>query len=512
MLVTAVALGVAALAFSRRNLARKAAPVIPSYTSTRSRQSKTFEEAVLLGLANDGGLFCPTSVPCIDFAKLEKLSYSEVAGEIFKLYVPEASIPHQALQGLVDKTYLTNPLFRTRKVTPTIRLEQTNVSLMELFHGPTFAFKDIALQFLGNLFEFLLAKKQPAMKITVVGATSGDTGSSAIHGLAGKTGINCVILFPKGRVSPVQELQMTTVADENVFCCPVRDGTFDDCQDMVKLCFKDEKFRAKYNLAAVNSINWARILAQITYYFVSYFEVRQRTSKPVVFVVPTGNFGDILAGYYAKRMGLPIHKLVVATNENDILDRFFQNGAYERREVTPTITPSMDICVSSNFERFLYHMLGDDAEQTRALMSEFEQTKRFQLPAPAFAKCKREMESSMVTEAEIRAQMKRTLEQDAYLLDPHTAVGVAAAKKLQAKYPSEDVEYVCLATAHWAKFADAVEGAVGPKVTTEWVANHFPQEFEKIKQLPTRSFELEPTVASVQAFIQDKIPATATTA
>jgi threonine synthase len=387
-----------------------------------------------------------------------------------------------------------------------VRLPKTGIELLELFHGPTFAFKDVALQFLGNLFEHLLSRKQgDDAKITVLGATSGDTGSSAIYGLAGKKGIECFILFPEGRVSPIQERQMTTVKDKNVHCVAIR-GTFDDAQDIVKASFKDEPFRAKYRLAAVNSINWARILAQITYYFYSYFQVLKRTKKSkVVFIVPTGNFGDILAGYYAKKMGLPVHKFVVATNENDILDRFFRSGTYERKEVSPTITPSMDICVSSNFERFIFHMLNDDAAQTSKLMKEFEATKKFTLPADAFERCKKEMTSVMITEDGIRQAIKKTAELDGYMLDPHSAIGVGAAEVLKANGEFVDCEMVCVATAHWGKFVDAVESAVGPQKLGEWVKSEFPAELEALKTLPVRKTLLDANAKEVKNFIEKEL-------
>ena len=476
------------------------------YTSTRSAQNKSFEEAVLLGLASDGGLFCPRTVPKVTQETIQSwstLSYPELAFQIFRLWVPEDACDEKTLEAMAKRTY--GPKFRSKDVTPTVRLNKTGVELLELFHGPTFAFKDIALQFLGNLFEHLLSRKTgDDSKITVLGATSGDTGSSAIYGLAGKKGIECFILFPEGRVSPIQERQMTTVKDKNVHCVAIH-GTFDDAQDIVKAAFKDEPFRSKYRLAAVNSINWARILAQITYYFYSYFQVTKRTSKKIAFVVPTGNFGDILAGYYAKRMGLPIHKLVVATNENDILDRFFKSGTYERHEVKPTITPSMDICVSSNFERFIYHMLEDDANATAKLMKNFESEKKFSLPAAAFERCKKEMTSAMVNENDIRKTIKLIHDLDGYMLDPHTAIGVAAAKRMQKDPEFADCEMVCLATAHWGKFIDAVEGAVGKTTASEWLQNRFPAELEQLKNLPVRKTVLNGSVKEVQGFMEKQL-------
>merc|ERR1740138_713039 len=298
------------------------------------------------------------------------MKFDQLAFAIMSKYIPTKEIPSADLRSLIARSVTA---FRDPEVTPVITTG--NFWTLELFHGPTFAFKDVALQFLGNLFEYFIAKKEGEdQRLTIMGATSGDTGSAAIYGLRGKKGLNCFIHYPKGRVSKIQEQQMTTVQDSNIHCVRV-EGTFDDCQDIVKGAFMDAEFKNKVKLGAVNSINWARVLAQMTYYFYSYFHVtngRMFGSKKVNFSVPTGNFGDILAGYYAKRMGLPLGKLVVGTNENDILARFFQNGEYEKFKIAPSISPSMDICVSSNFERYLFHLFGNDSGTLRALMEAFD--------------------------------------------------------------------------------------------------------------------------------------------
>ena len=311
-----------------------------SYRSTRSSDpaTKTFEEAIIQGLASDGGLFIPSIIPQVSkselFDKWSKLSFQDLAFEIMKLYVSSDEIPEADLKDLITRSYST---FRSHDVTPlakNVTGSNENLHVLELFHGPTYAFKDVALQFVGNLFEYFLQRHNDGLpadqrkKITVVGATSGDTGSAAIYGLRGKKDVAVFILYPTGRISPIQEEQMTTVPDKNVQTLSVK-GTFDNCQDIVKAIFGDKEFNSKHNVGAVNSINWARILAQITYYFYSYFKATTGKEEKVKFVVPSGNFGDILAGYYAKKMGLPVEKLVIATNENDILDRFLKNGVYE---------------------------------------------------------------------------------------------------------------------------------------------------------------------------------------
>jgi len=352
------------------------------YSSTRfcdsnSQEFFSFEDVVLKGLASDGGLFHPDAIPNVRqiYRDWKDHSFPDLAYEVLRLYIDEHEISNSELKDIVQRSYST---FRHPDVVPTVTLDKSkNLHLLELFHGPTFAFKDVALQFLGNLFEFFLVRKNKSVQssetrhhLTVLGATSGDTGSAAIYGLRGKKDVSVFIMFPDGKVSPVQEAQMTTVLDPNVHCLAVQ-GTFDDCQDYVKAAFGDPEMNKLHHLAAVNSINWARILAQITYYFYAYFSLLKADPnlKPVKFVVPTGNFGDILAGYYASRMGLPIEKLVIATNENDILHRFWQTGTYSKKPnhhptqnphngipedgskahtdgVKETLSPAMDILVS----------------------------------------------------------------------------------------------------------------------------------------------------------------------
>ena len=329
------------------------APIL--YRSTRGKQNGLrFEEVVLGGLATDKGLFVPEKIPIMTMEEIEKMrgmTYIELAYTVISRFVGPEDVPTDKLKDIVHRSFST---FRTPEVTPVVKL--SDVWVLELFHGPTFAFKDVALQFLGNLFEYFLTTGSIQDRITILGATSGDTGSAAIHGLRGKKNVNCFIMYPNGKVTEVQERQMTTIPDANVHCICIDDGDFDDCQAIVKAAFADASFRDEVKLGAINSINWARVLAQITYYFYSWLRVtdanpgKAHISK-LNYAVPTGNFGDILAGYYAKRMGLPVDRLVVCANENDVLHRFLQTGVYRKSPATLTIAPSMDISISSNFER-----------------------------------------------------------------------------------------------------------------------------------------------------------------
>jgi len=372
--------------------------------------------------------------------------------------------------------------------------ENLTVFLQELFHGPTYAFKDVALQVLGNVFEYLLQTSQTQKRLTILGATSGDTGSAAMAGIENKKGVQCIILYPQGRVSERQELQMITAAAPNVHAVAVANATFDDCQDLVKASFATPDFRQAVSLGAVNSINWCRVLAQMTYYFWSYFQVTAVNGEEVHYSVPTGNFGDILAGYYAKRMGLPVGRLVVATNENDILHRFFSKGEYHRHSIQKTISPSMDICVSSNFERYLFHLAGDNPQTLKTWMQDFEKTKKLTLTGDLLAKAQKDFGSA-------RADTNTTLQtigdyskRHDYLLCPHTAVGVSAAQQLGLVSP----KMVCLATAHHAKFPDAVSKAIQKKPPT-------PAAIARLYTLPQRRQSVAKDLKSVQAFCRGKV-------
>ncbi|KAM3066060.1 threonine synthase [Clarireedia jacksonii] len=481
------------------------------YLSTRGGSyGLSFEEVVLKGLAADGGLFIPEEIPSLpqDWqTRWKDLSFSDIAYEILSLYISSSEIPPADLKDIIDRSYST---FRTPETTPLVPLnEKDNLYLLELFHGPTFAFKDVALQLLGNLFEYFLVRRNKGKTgrdrhhLTVVGATSGDTGSAAIYGLRGKKDVSVFILHPKGRVSPIQEAQMTTVLDANVHNLAV-EGTFDDCQDTVKALFADPQINETMNLGAVNSINWARILAQTTYYFHAYFSLLKSPSYnpeyKIRFVVPTGNFGDILAGYFAKRMGLPAEKLVVATNENDILYRFWKTGHYEKKAVhgreaeggiaedgakahedgvKETLSPAMDILVSSNFERLLWFLAYEFAasagmddewnkkqagQEVESWLKRLKSQGGFNVHAEILKTASRDFESERVSDKETIITIKdfyssaATTSKGGYVLDPHSAIGVAASLRSISRSP--ETYHVSLATAHPAKFANAVDLAL----------------------------------------------------
>lgn len=456
------------------------------YISTRGRiDPVSFSESVMMGLARDGGLLLPESFPPVGgrLAELRKLRYRELAFEIFKLYT---DIPDKDLRALVSKSYDT---FVHEEVTPVRKVGPA--WFLELFHGPTLAFKDVALQFLGNLFEYQLAKT--GKELNIVAATSGDTGSAAICGVRGRKRIRIFVMHPHNRVSRIQEMQMTSVPDSNVFNIAV-EGTFDDCQAILKAIFNDLGFKDCYSLGAVNSINWARVLAQVVYYFYAAFRVMDKEGcGNVRFAVPTGNFGDIFAGYVAARMGLPVSKLILATNENDILSRFFNTGTYSVGRVHATISPSMDIQVASNFERYLYGRLGGDSAKLSEVMERFAADGKLVVEAsggpvdPLFA-------AGAGNTAETLATIKEYYARFGYLLDPHTAVGAAVA----GRYSGTDSPVICLATAHPSKFPKAIADAVGKDV-----ARH--ESIEKLKDLPTRMEILPSSVDAVKEYMESQM-------
>lgn len=421
------------------------------YKSTRGTvRDISFSEAVMMGLATDGGLLLPESIPSIseeERAQFRSMEYPDLAYNIIKRFVGD-DIPADDLEQLVQRSYskFTHP-----EITPIQR--HGDVHILELFHGPTLAFKDVALQFLGNLFEYLLKKRKSHMNI--IGATSGDTGSAAIHGVKGKENINIFILHPEGRVSPIQELQMTTVTDPNVFNLAI-DGNFDDGQRIVKEIFGDLEFKQKHALGAVNSINWARVLAQIVYYFYAWSRTASHDDMRVDFAVPTGNFGDIFAGFMAKQMGLPIGQLVLATNENNILSRFVAQGDYSIDTVVETLSPSMDIQVASNFERYLYYLLEGNADALMQLMEDFKTRHSMNFSKEQQLQVQKDFSTLTVDTDTTLKTITRFYSQNGYILDPHTAVGVTAGEHLRTK----GVPMICLATAHPAKFPAAVRRAI----------------------------------------------------
>ena len=436
------------------------------YVSTRGGgEPLTFKQCVMTGLARDGGLYLPETIPDLSarLPELAKLSYQDLAFEVIRPFATD--IPDPALREIVAKSYST---FRDPEITPVSGVGP--LYILELFHGPTLAFKDVALQFLGNLFEYILGETGGEMNI--VAATSGDTGSAAINGVRGRKGIRIFVMHPHGRVSPVQERQMTTVLDENVHNLAV-EGTFDDCQNIVKELFGDLPFRDACKLGAVNSINWARVLAQVVYYFYAAFRVMGKTgAKGVRFTVPTGNFGDIFAGFVALRMGLPIERLILASNENDILYRYFETGNYSLGRVAQTLSPSMDIQVASNFERYLYYLSGKNPEKVSEWMGTFKESGRLTPETPPMA-CFRAGRGT--TESTLKT-IRLFWETYSYLLDPHTAVGVSVAL---GEVEKESTPVICLATAHPAKFGKAIFDATGLNLATHPL-------IDSLNALPTR--------------------------
>lgn len=498
------------------------------YRSTRSSsaESSSFEEAVLKGLASDGGLFIPSQIPKLNpnfLNEWKDLSFQDLAFQVLRLYINEREISNEDLKQLINKSYST---FRSDEITPIETIDESNgLYLLELFHGPTYAFKDVALQFVGNLFEFFLQRKNEGKPddekdiLTVVGATSGDTGSAAIYGLRGKKDVSVFILYPTGRISPIQEAQMTSVLDNNVHTLSVK-GTFDDCQDIVKQIFGDDEFNKKYHVGAVNSINWARILAQQTYYFYSYFQLLKKvgSDSKIKFVVPSGNFGDILAGYYAKEMGLPIEKLIIATNENDILDRFLKQGEYRKGgDVKATLSPAMDILISSNFERLLWYLArnnlteNDDLKAGSIINNWFKELKEsgsFKVDEKIINAATKDFDSERVDDDEISKTIKDVynLTSSNYVLDPHSSVGVTASYRHIKKDTEENVKYISLSTAHPAKFADAVNQALDSIDGYSFDKDVLPEE---LKQLSTKEKKIRLVPAAdvelVKAAIIDEL-------
>ncbi|KAG6819335.1 hypothetical protein H0H93_012811 [Arthromyces matolae] len=530
------------------------------YFSTRGGSERlSFEEAVLTGLAPNGGLYIPEYIPSLPEnwrSAWKNYSFVDLSAAILSLYISSDEISKQELRNLIEKSYST---FRHPDVTPLKKLDDKTF-ILELFHGPTFAFKDVALQLLGNLFEFFLLRRNAAKpagaepeKLTVVGATSGDTGSAAIYGLRGKANISIFILFPKGRVSPIQEAQMTTVPDENVHNVAVK-GTFDDCQDIVKALFADREFNSTHRLGAVNSINWARILAQTVYYFLAYFQLQSQLPEntniddiAIECVVPTGNFGDILAGYYAKRMGLPVSKLVVATNENDILARFWKSGNYEKVDsaaaaghdtsssgatapadgssdgkqhtaafgVKETLSPAMDILVSSNFERLLWYLAFENAtgsqeekevEAGKVLtqwMTSLKSDGRVSMPTGVLVSAKKGFSAERISDEETLNTIQSTFNSPAaYVADPHTAVGLAAARIIAKQNPA-NVRQIVLSTAHPAKFSEAVCRALKDNSQFDFDRDVLPEEFRGLLEKERRVIDVEgPEIDLVKAVIE----------
>ncbi len=422
------------------------------YVSTRGEApERDFAGALLAGLADDGGLYLPDAWPAWtadEWRALRGLDYPTLAARVIAAFTA-GTIPFQVIEAATKDAYAG---FDHKAIVPLVQLDSA-LFVQELFHGPTLAFKDMAMQVLGRLFDHVLAARDE--RITIVGATSGDTGSAAIAAFAGLERVRIAMLHPRGRVTEVQRRQMTTVLAPNVANIAV-EGTFDDCQDLVKAMFADAPFRRAMRLSAVNSINWARVAAQVPYYVAAALALGA-PDRPVSFSVPSGNFGNVLAGWVARRMGLPIQRLIVAANSNDILARFFQSNDMSVRTVMPTLSPSMDIQVSSNFERLLFELLDRDPRATAATMRRFRETGRMDVPTAAWAQAQTMFHGFSLDNSGTAAEIAFWHGACGYVADPHTAIGLAASRALG----KQEIPTIALATAHPAKFPDAVERATG---------------------------------------------------
>ncbi|PZO86686.1 MAG: threonine synthase [Micavibrio aeruginosavorus] len=457
------------------------------YVSTRGEGApKSFTEVLLSGLAPDGGLYVPTEWPQIDVAALKGKSYTDIVFEIAKPFVG-GDIPEADLYSMIVETYENE--FRHAAVAPLVQVG-TDMWVLELFHGPTLAFKDYPLQLLGRLFDYVLEKR--GQRVTIVGATSGDTGSAAIEACRQCKNINIFILHPHGRTSEVQRRQMTTVDAPNVFNVAL-EGTFDDCQNAVKAMFADELFRGEMNLSAVNSINWARIMAQIAYYFAAAVALGAPERK-ISFSVPTGNFGNVYAAYCAKKMGLPVDKLVIASNRNDILTRFFETGTMTAATVEPSLSPSMDIQVSSNFERFLFDVLDRNPDELRAKMASFRQSGEYDLPKKEMERVRATFEAHRCSDEQTSLVMALCHKGTGYTVDPHTAVGLHGAWASEHK----GAPMVALACAHPAKFPDAVEKSTG-------IRPPLPPHLSDLYDRKERFTVLKNDLQSLQAFVRENV-------
>ncbi len=465
------------------------------YISTRGGMAPLeFSDTILMGLAPDGGLALPESYPQITRAQLDAwrgLSYADLAFEIVSLFATD--IPAADLKDILDRTY-TAEVYGSAEITPVKRLHDGLV-ILELSNGPTLAFKDMAMQFLGNLFEYVLAKK--GEQLNILGATSGDTGSAAEYAMRGKQNINVFMLSPDGLMSPFQRAQMYSLQDANIHNIAIR-GMFDDCQDIVKAVQNDHAFKAKYKVGTVNSINWARIVAQVVYYFKGYFNATSSNDEQVSFCVPSGTFGNVCAGHIARQMGLPVQRLIVATNENDVLDEFFKSGKYAPRGTANTwvtSSPSMDISKASNFERFIFDLVGRDGGKVKALWAEVDSGKGFDLVANLGAVREQfGFVSGKSTHADRLATIRAVDAEDSVVVDTHTADGIKVAREV--RLPGETI--VCLETALPAKFADTIREALNRDAPR-------PDGFEGLEDLPQRVTVFDADAAAVKAYIEQAL-------
>ena len=453
------------------------------YVSTRDNSKEfSFEEVFIKGLADDGGLYVTKSLKKYnsqELSKLKNLNYNEISTEIINQFSSDF-ISKKELSYLIKKSYSK---FRENEVVKISNIGE--LKLLELFHGPTLAFKDVAMQFIGNLYEYYLSKNDK--KINIVVATSGDTGAAAINAIQGKSNLNIFVLHPNNRISSVQRKIMTTVEEKNVFNIAV-EGNFDDCQNIVKSMFSDLEFSRSINMSGVNSINWARIIAQTVYYFYTYFKLNK---KSISFSVPTGNFGDVFAGYLAKKMGLPIEKLIVATNENDILHRAISNGDYISKKVKETLSPSMDIQLASNFERLIYYINNSNSEKTVEIMKKVKQNS-YQIEKNNLDIIQKDFLSESCNEQETLEIIKKNYEINNIVLDPHTAVGVGAANKLSFN------DCVVLSTAHPCKFPESTNSAINKR-------EKLPNELQHVLDKNENFQILKNNTDDVKNFIKSKI-------
>ena len=461
------------------------------YISTRgTAPALGFEEVVLTGLARDGGLYIPDQWSPVSPGEIRAFAgadYAECAYRVMRPYIDNSCIDDAGLRALIGETYA---VFDDPAVAPLRQLDG-DTWLLELFHGPTLAFKDFALQFLGRMFEHILVKRE--QRITIVGATSGDTGSAAIEACRGRDNLDIFMLHPAGRVSDVQRRQMTTVQAANVHNIAI-EGTFDDCQDLVKAIFNDAEFRDALNLSAVNSINWARVMAQIVYYFTAAAKLGA-PDQPISFVVPTGNFGNVYAGYASHQMGLTDAKLIVASNQNDILTRFFEVGDMSIAPVRPSFSPSMDIQISSNFERLLFDLFDRDGAAVADAINKFRENGKLPDGKKLRAAAGTVFSGFRTVDDDTLATIRATYEANGILVDPHTAVGLGAARQMGA----DGSRRIVLATAHPAKFPDAVENATG-------VRPELPAPLVDLFDREERCETLANDLATVQAYVRDKVP------
>ncbi len=471
------------------------------YTSTRGGMAaKPFTEILLGGLADDGGLAVPDHYPKLsqaDLAAMRGMNYRELAFEVIGRFATDISA--NDLKAIIGKTY-TAKIFGSEEITP-IKTLEPGLHILELSYGPTLAFKDVAMQLLGNLFEYALDKNHA--ELNILGGTSGDTGSAAEYAMRGKRGIRVFMLSPLGKMSPFQTAQMYSLQDPNIFNIAVT-APFDACQDMVKAVSNDLAFKEKYRIGTVNSINWARVVAQAVYYFKTYFALTKSNDEQVSFAVPSGNFGNVCAGHIAKQMGLPIRKLIVATNENDVLDEFFKTGVYRPRpETLHTSSPSMDITKASNFERFAYDLVGRDPQVLKGLWQQLEKDGYFdlgQIPnhgTPYFARVQEfGLASGSSSHADRIATIRRVHSQYGVMIDPHTADGMKAG----LEHREAGIPLVCLETALPAKFEETIREALGQDPQR-------PAGYENIESLPQRFDKLPPDVEQLKAFVAARVPA-----